>query len=592
VQVQKIREAARLISLPVVVFLLGETDDSTPPSPKGASPMWLRLATLRQSNADRGRRRARSRRQSFRLEGLEDRSLLSSVSSIAEFPIPASTGSPTGVTAGPDGNLWFGEAGANAIGMINPTTHVISSFNVPTANARPTGITTGPDGNVWFTEEFGDKIGVINPTTHAISEFAVPTAGAKPFAITAGPDGNLWFTELAVQKIAEINPTTHAISEFALYRPSPVSGPDGIATGPDGNLWVTDVFNTSVSNGTLNIGAFNPTTHALAAFPVPSQPYGITAGADGNIWYVQNESGSIGMINPTTHATTYSAIPHHSSLPYPYGITAGSDGNLWFTEEGTGYIGQINPMTDTITENPIPYTGSYPEAITTGPDGNLWFLDVGTNAIGVATLTTSQLVVTAQPPSSVTAGSGFGLTVTAEDSSGNPITSFNGTVTVGLGNNPGGATLGGTLTATASNGVATFSGLTLTKAEPGYTLAVSGSGLGEGVTNALTVTPAAATQLVITQQPPSSVSAGKAFGLVAAIEDQYGNIVTTANNAVSVSIATNPGGATLGGTTTVSAIDGIVTFSNLTLNKKAKGYTLRLSTAGLSSATTSPITVS
>ena len=114
-------------------------------------------------------------------------------------------------------------------------------------------------------------------------------------------------------------------------------------------------------------------------------------------------------------------------------------------------------------------------------------------------------MVTQQPPASVTAGSGFGLTVQAEDSSGNLITSFNGTVTVALASNPGGATLGGTLTVTASGGVATFSGLTLTKAASGYTLVVTSSGLGQGVTSAITVTPAAATQLVITQQPPATV---------------------------------------------------------------------------------------
>jgi hypothetical protein len=59
----------------------------------------------------------------------------------------------------------------------------------------------------------------------------------------------------------------------------------------------------------------------------------------------------------------------------------------------------------------------------------------------------------------VTACSPFGLTVEAEDSSGNLITSFNGTVTMVLTNYPGAATLGGTLTATASGGLATFSGL-------------------------------------------------------------------------------------------------------------------------------------
>ena len=114
-------------------------------------------------------------------------------------------------------------------------------------------------------------------------------------------------------------------------------------------------------------------------------------------------------------------------------------------------------------------------------------------------------MVTQQPPASVTAGSPFGLTVDAENSSGNPITSFNGTVTVALANNPGGATLGGTLTATASNGVATFSGLSLNKAASGYTLGSRPAAFGEGVTSAITVTPAAASQLVITTEPPASV---------------------------------------------------------------------------------------
>jgi hypothetical protein len=201
-------------------------------------------------------------------------------------------------------------------------------------------------------------------------------------------------------------------------------------------------------------------------------------------------------------------------------------------------------------------------------------------------------VETQQPPATVTAGSSFSLTVAADDSSGNLVTSFNGTLIVALANNPGGATLGGPLSATASGGIATFSGLTLTKAAAGYTLVVSGGGFGEGITSPIVVTPAAATHLAILQQPPSSVGVNTAFTVIGAIEDQYGNIVTSANNAVSVALGNNPSGATLGGTTTVSAVDGIVTFSNLTLNKKGKGYTLRLSSLGLAGVTSSAFNAS
>ena len=110
--------------------------------------------------------------------------------------------------------------------------------------------------------------------------------------------------------------------------------------------------------------------------------------------------------------------------------------------------------------------------------------------VGSATTTATQLVVTAQPPSGLAAGAGFGLTVTAETSTGAADPSFNGTVTLSLANNAGGSgtVLGGTLTATAVNGVATFSGLTLNKPGNGYTLMASTNGLTSAMSAAFNVT--------------------------------------------------------------------------------------------------------
>src|SRR5260370_27258868 len=98
-----------------------------------------RTARARRRSADRVRTRPR-------LEGLEDRCLLSVT--ITEFPIPASKANPGWITAGPDGNLWFTDAGTNAIGTINPATHAITEFPIPTRSANPRGITAGPDGNL------------------------------------------------------------------------------------------------------------------------------------------------------------------------------------------------------------------------------------------------------------------------------------------------------------------------------------------------------------------------------------------------------------------------------------------------------------
>ena len=80
-------------------------------------------------------------------------------------------------------------------------------------------------------------------------------------------------------------------------------------------------------------------------------------------------------------------------------------------------------------------------------------------AIAVTPAAAAKLVVTTTTTSVIAAGNPFGFAVTAEDIYDNPVTSYGGTVTVALSD----GVLGGTLTATAAGGVATFSGLSLTK---------------------------------------------------------------------------------------------------------------------------------
>ncbi len=81
----------------------------------------------------------------------------------------------------------------NKIGRIT-TAGTITEFPVPTPDSRPRGITAGPDGNVWFTELTGNRIGRITPAG-VITEFPISIADSQPLRITAGADGNLWFTQ-------------------------------------------------------------------------------------------------------------------------------------------------------------------------------------------------------------------------------------------------------------------------------------------------------------------------------------------------------------------------------------------------------------
>jgi hypothetical protein len=74
--------------------------------------------------------------------------------------------------------------------------------------------------------------------------------------------------------------------------------------------------------------------------------------------------------------------------------------------------------------------------------------------------------------------------------------------------------------------------------------------------------------------------------LVAELRDANNERVASYNGAASIALATNPSSATLGGTTTVTAVNGVATFSGLSIQKAAQGYTLSVSAQNITSATT------
>jgi hypothetical protein len=214
-----------------------------------------------------------------------------------------------------------------------------------------------------------------------------------------------------------------------------------------------------------------------------------------------------------------------------------------------------------------------------------------TPSFGVTPAAATQLVVISSPPPVIAVGQPFGLTVAVEDQFGNPVTGFDGNLAIAPTSIATEGALGGTLTVPVSAGVASFAGLTLVTPGTAFTLQVSGTGLPTATTSPFTVASVQPTQLVVVASPPSSVTAGVGFGLQIAAEDPFGNVTPSFSGVVAISLSSNPGGATLGGTIAVAAVDGVATFAGLTLNTAGAGETLLATSAGLAPTTTSSITV-
>jgi streptogramin lyase len=293
---------------------------------------------------------------------------------IVEFPVPTpTTFTMSGITAGPDGNLWFTESGGSEgtfigvgkIGRITPC-GAITEFPTPNPFAGPLGIVAGPDGNLWFTEWDGNSIGKIT-LSGVITEFPVLSAFSNPVGITLGPDNALWFTMFSGENVGRID-TAGVVTEFPA-----VSGGRGITAGPDGNLWF------AVRGATDEIGRMT-TAGTFTSFPLPpgSDAFYIVSGPDGNLWFTEPGPNKIGRMTPVGSVTEF-PIPTAGSFPTQ--ITTGSDGNLWFLERTSNKVARITTA-GVITEFPLPTAAATPFPIAAGPDGNVWFTEGGANKVG------------------------------------------------------------------------------------------------------------------------------------------------------------------------------------------------------------------
>ncbi len=287
-----------------------------------------------------------------------------------EFKTHTAASMPTGITAGPDGNMWFTE---NAVGKIARITlrGAITEFPIPAPSASPVGIVTGPDGKLWFAENGNSRIGRIT-TAGAIVDYPTPTRSAAPVLITVGADRNLWFTECAAGNVGKIT-TRGAITEYPT--PTQSSAPQGITLGPDGNVWFTESnagrIGQITTAGTIR-EASGPSGSAIG-------PLGITTGADGALWFAEANANQIGRI--TTLGTIFPEYPLPEPSSFPVIPTLGPDGAVWFTELGGSRIGRITTA-GAITDYAIPTPMSRPAIIALGADGALWFTENGGNKVG------------------------------------------------------------------------------------------------------------------------------------------------------------------------------------------------------------------
>jgi type II secretory pathway pseudopilin PulG len=330
----------------------------------------------------------------------------------------------------------------------------------------------------------------------------------------------------------------------------------GLVTGTSGSFTVSPAAPStySLSNpGTQKVGtAFNETLKAYDGY--------------GNVATGYTGAQAITFTGPSNSPTGTAPI-----YPATVTFTAGV---------GTASITLVDAQSTTLTAT---------QGLATGTSASF--------TVGLASTSTFTVTSATSP----TAGTPFNLTLTAADAYGNPTPTYTGIHTISWGGamtSPSGlAPVYPTTLVSFTNGVSTTT-LSVTLYAAGVNTltaasilpSVSGSG-------SITVAPSAPVKLGFVPTTPGPGTAGSAIPNVAvAVEDTYGNVVTSASGGlVTATIHSGPQAGFSSGASQVAVTSGLATFPNLVLNA-AGSYTLTAAPTGVSGVanpvTSSALTIS
>lgn len=205
---------------------------------------------------------------------------------------------------------------------------------------------------------------------------------------------------------------------------------------------------------------------------------------------------------------------------------------------------------------------------------------------GAAPVVATQLVITQQPATTQLVGVPVvpALLVSARDAAGVPVPGFTDSVTLALANNPGGATLGGTVRVAAVAGVATFAAWSVSAAGDGYTVVASATGLTAATSSAFNV--GAGGPASITVATGDAQTGFTAQALPAPISVLVADAVGAPVAGASVSFSVTGGGGSLTGATATTNSAGIATLGSWTLGATPGANAITATVSGVA-----PITI-
>lgn len=426
-------------------------------------------------------------------------------------------------------------------GSVTPTTSTTDGAGHATAT-RTLGSTAGPQSTTASVSGLGSVTFNITATTGGASQ--MDPAGGDDQTAAAGSvlplPLQVLVTDVGDNPVAGVDVTWTVLSGGGSVTSPSVTNASGIASA----TWTLGQTITGSGIQTMRASAAgSPVNFVATAIPGP-----VDAGNSSVVLSPSTITASSGSsastVTVTAHDQFDNAIPGASVV-----LSASGSGNVITQPSATGAGGS--------TTGTISSTAAQSKTVTASINGTQV---TQSPTLTVTPASASHLSIQSQPGGGVTAGQPLvpAPAFSILDPFGNRVTSATNGVTVTIGTNPAGGTLGGTVVVNASGGIALFDNLTLDKVGNGYTLVATASGLTPSPpTSSISVGSAGVSASVstVTASPGTIVaSTGSSASTVTVTAlDAFGNPVSSAPVSLSATGVSNFGSGSSNGSGVYSA---------------------------------------
>jgi virginiamycin B lyase len=138
---------------------------------------------------------------------------------VETFPAPKGRG-PYGITATPDGTVWFSSLAGSYIARIDPATSELETFDVPTEGGGARRVWSDSSGKLWVTEWFAGKLARFDPATRQWKEWALPGDNPQPYAVFVDDTDAVWVTDFGANAVLRFDPATEQFRSFPASNPN------------------------------------------------------------------------------------------------------------------------------------------------------------------------------------------------------------------------------------------------------------------------------------------------------------------------------------------------------------------------------------